>query len=116
MCIFKNREEIRDKFLYQLREFQNISSKKLLNSEALLCYSSGLKLAANDLLKKIYPCNMKWLAELFGDLFLQIGLISMEETDKEVLSHVADVDRLQVRGFQPLVTKCYNFFFTIVWK
>ena len=46
---------------------------------------------------------MNWLAKLFGDLFLQIGLIAMEETDKEVLSHVADVDRLQVRGFEPLL-------------
>ena len=54
MRIFKNREGIRDNFLYQLREFQNVSSKKLLNSEELSRYSSGMKLAANGLLKKIY--------------------------------------------------------------
>jgi len=46
-------------------------------------------------METLLECNILWFVEFFVDLLLQIGLVPLEETDKDILSSVADRDRLQ---------------------
>ena len=50
------------------------------------------------MIQGLLPGNFDWFSGLFTDLLLQIGLVAVEETDKDVLKQVADKDRLKVRG------------------
>ena len=44
----------------------------------------------------LLPSNISWFAEYFCELLMQIGLVPMQETDKNILKHVVDKDRFQV--------------------
>lgn len=91
--MYRNREESRDTFLRSLRLFQdlrgNFGVSKAGHMESLQSTSRGM-------LAKLFPSNLWWFAEFFCDLLLQLGLVPMEETDKEVLKKISDIDRLQV--------------------
>lgn len=92
--LFKEREELRDSFLYQLRAFQEVRGKLMGNEESDNIVNS-IKKEARDMMKNISPGNIDWFANLFRDLLLQIGLLPVGETDSEVLRHVTDKKRLQ---------------------
>ena len=47
--------------------------------------------------QRLLPGNIAWFAEYFCELLCQIGLVPMQETDKEIVKHVGDKDRLKVR-------------------
>ena len=93
--LFNNREESRDKFMFQLRAFQEIRGTVLDPSQADV-YISEMKTGCREMMNGLLPGNIAWFAGLFSDLLLQIGLVAMEETDKEVLKRVTDKDRLKV--------------------
>ena len=95
--LFNNREESRDKFMFQLRAFQEIRGTVLDPAQADV-YISDIKVACREMMHGLLPGNMGWFAGLFSNLLLQIGLVAVEETDKDVLKQVADKDRLKVRG------------------
>jgi hypothetical protein len=92
-ALYKNREESRDAFLYQLRFFQNIRGRVLDTSE-LEASLGKIKRSAGNVVKGVDVPNMHWFAQFFSELLLQIGLVPMEETDKELLQ-ITDKDKLQ---------------------
>lgn len=93
--MFKEREGLRDTFLYQLRAFQDVRGRLLEDDEAEKNISS-LKYASREMLLNISPDNMVWFVIFFCDLLLQIGLSPISETDSEVLKQIGDKKRLQV--------------------
>ncbi len=92
--LFKEREELRDSFLYQLRAFQEVRGKLMGNEESDNIINS-IKREARDMMKNVSPGNIEWFVNLFCDLLLQIGILPVGETDSEVLRHVTDKKRLQ---------------------
>jgi hypothetical protein len=90
---YKNREESRDAFLYQLRFFQNVRGR-VLNSSELESTITKLRENARSVIQGIHNSNMHWFAQFFCDLLLQLGLVPMEETDKDLLK-ITDQDKLQ---------------------
>jgi hypothetical protein len=95
MEIYKNREESRDAFLYQLRAFMNVRGKMLHDHEAERAMDR-IRLESRNVMNGVLRDNLVWFAQFFCDLLLQIGLAPMQETDKELLN-IADKDKLQVR-------------------
>ena len=93
--LFNNREESRDKFMFQLRAFQEIRGTVLDPTQANV-YISDIEIACREMIQGLLPGNFDWFSGLFTDLLLQIGLVAVEETDKNVLKQVADKDRLKV--------------------
>lgn len=96
LAIYKNREESRDAFLYQLRAFQNIRGKVVDATQAERSIDR-IRKASKSVMQGLLKSNMFWFAQLFCDLLVQIGLVPMEETDKELLN-IANKDKLQVRS------------------
>jgi hypothetical protein len=92
--LFKEREELRDSFLYQLRAFQEVRGK-LMDNEQLDNSINSIKREARDMMKNVSPGNIEWFVNFFCDLLLQIGLLPVGETDSEVLRHVTDKKRLE---------------------
>mmetsp|Transcript_2321 Transcript_2321/g.3443 ORF Transcript_2321/g.3443 Transcript_2321/m.3443 type:complete len:1050 (+) Transcript_2321:64-3213(+) len=92
-ALYKNREESRDAFLYQLRNFQNIRGK-VLDLAELESSLVTIRRSAQNVIQGIQVANMHWFAEIFFDLLLQIGLIPMEETDKDLLK-ITNKEKLQ---------------------
>ena len=92
--LFKQREELRDSFLYQLRAFQEVRGKLMGNEESENIINS-IKREARDMIKNASSGNIDWFVNLFCDLLLQIGLLPVGETDSEVLRHITDKKRLQ---------------------
>jgi hypothetical protein len=93
--MFKEREGLRDTFLYQLRAFQDVRGRLLEDDEAEKNISS-LKYASREMLLNISPDNIMWFVNFFCDLLLQVGLSPISETDSEVLKQIGDKKRLQV--------------------
>jgi hypothetical protein len=93
--MFKEREGLRDTFLYQLRAFQDVRGRLLEDDEAEKNISS-LKYASREMLLNISSDNIMWFVNFFCDLLLQIGLSPISETDSEVLKQIGDKKRLQV--------------------
>jgi hypothetical protein len=94
--MYKNREETRDAFLYQVRSFMSTKGR-VLKPEELEKTQDRLQAESRNILSGVLSGNMGWFADFFCDLLLQIGLSPVEETDQELLN-IADRDRLQVRG------------------
>ena len=93
--MFKEREGLRDTFLYQLRAFQDVRGRLLEDDEAEKNISS-LKYASREMLLNISSDNIMWFVNFFCDLLLQIGLSPISETDSDVLKQIGDKKRLQV--------------------
>ena len=93
--MYKNREETRDAFLYQLRSFMSTKGR-MLKPEELERTQEQLKDESKKIIWNVLSGNMGWFSHFFCDLLLQIGLSLVEETDQELLN-IADRERLQVR-------------------
>jgi hypothetical protein len=93
LALYKNREESRDAFLYQLRYFQNVRGR-VLDTAELESSMVRLQQAARKVIEGVDGVNMHWFAKFFCTMLLQIGLVPMEETDKDLLN-IADKDKLQ---------------------
>jgi hypothetical protein len=94
VTMYKNREETRDAFLYQVRSFMSTKGR-VLKPEELEKTQDRLQVESKKILSGVLSGNMGWFADFFCDLLLQIGLSPVEETDQELLN-IADRDRLQV--------------------
>jgi hypothetical protein len=92
--LYKNREESRDAFLYQLRHFQNVRGRGVMDTTDLESALGKIRRSARNVISGVHVPNMHWFAEFFSDLLLQIGLVPMEETDKDLLK-ITDKDKLQ---------------------
>jgi hypothetical protein len=92
--LFKEREDLRDAFLYQLRAFQDVRGR-LMEHEQVEKNIDSLRFASREMLTNVSPGNTIWFANLFCDLLVQVGLIPISETDSEVLK-IGDKKRLQV--------------------
>jgi hypothetical protein len=92
--VYRNREESRDAFLYQLRAFQNIRGTVVDATQAERSVDR-IRVVSRNLIQGLLKSNMCWFAQLFCELLMQIGLVPMEETDKELLN-IASKDKLQV--------------------
>ena len=97
--LFKEREELRDSFLYQLRAFQDVRGR-LMEHELAEKNIGSLKYASREMLMNLSPGNALWFVNFFCDLLLQIGLSPISETDSEVLKQIGDKKRLQVSCIQ----------------
>lgn len=93
--IYKNREESRDAFLYQLRAFLNVRGKVLDTVQANKSIQR-IRSSSRMVVGGVMSGNMQWFAQFYCDLLLQVGLVPLEETDKELLD-IASKDKLQVR-------------------
>lgn len=102
VAIYKNREESRDAFLYQLRAFQNVRGKVLDAVQAERSIDR-IRAASKNVIHGLLKTNMPWFTQMFCDLLVQIGLVPMEETDKELLN-ITDKDKLQVSPFLSMST------------
>jgi len=92
--LYANREEARDVFLNQLRNFQDL--KSMIDDSNLHQYNDNLKRNIMSLLVNLNSGNVVWFVEFFCDMLLQIGAVSsFKETDEEVLSNSKDKDRIQ---------------------
>ena len=85
--LFTNREESRDKFMYQLRAFQEIRGTVVDPSQADM-YFGDIKMACREMLHGLMPGNMFWFAEYFCDLLLQIGLVPVSSCSYLMVSIV----------------------------
>lgn len=92
-AIYANREATRDAFLYQLRSFLSVRGKVLDAAQvdkALL----SIQRSSRSVIEGLVETNLTWFSHFFVDLLLQIGLVPLQETDKELLQ-IADKDKLQ---------------------
>ena len=92
-AMYKNREETRDAFLYQLRSFLNVRGK-IVNTAQSDKSIEKLRTAARSVVDGVLDSNLPWFADFFCDMLLQIGLIPPEETDRDLLK-IADKTKLQ---------------------
>lgn len=92
-ALYKNREESRDAFLYQLRAFLSVRGKVVDSMQADKAIGK-IKSSSRVVVDGLSHVNVSWFAEFFIDLLLQIGLVPLEETDKDLLN-IADKDKLQ---------------------
>jgi hypothetical protein len=95
MAVYKNREQSRDTFLYQLRAYMNIKGKGF-QAQNMEKARGRLQEESRKITNGLFIVNMPWFAEFVCDLLLQVGLSPVEETDQELLS-IADKGKLQVR-------------------
>jgi hypothetical protein len=93
-ALYQNREERRDAFLYQLRSFLSIRGRVLDVVQASKMLES-VQAESRNVLNGVLSANMAWFTQFFCDLLLQIGLVPLEETDKDLLK-IADRETLQV--------------------
>ena len=93
--LFKEREALRDSFLYQLRAFQDVRGK-LMEHEQAEKKMEQIRNASREMLNNLSPGNALWFVNFFCDLLLQVGLVPISETDSEVLKQIGDTSRLQV--------------------
>jgi hypothetical protein len=93
--IYKEREELRDSFLFQLRGFQDIRGR-LMEQEQVEKSIVSLQHASREILSNVSPGNTFWFVNFVCDLLLQTGLAPISETDSEVLRQIGDKKRLQV--------------------
>jgi len=91
---FKEREELRDSFVRQLRSFQDVRGKLMEHEQAEKCISS-IRYESREMLKKMSSGNILWFVNFFCDLLCQIGNTPISETDSEVLKQIGDKKRLQ---------------------
>jgi len=93
--LYKNREAVRDAFLYQLRSFLNVRGKVVDVASADEAISR-IKSSSRDVVNLILDTNLPWFTEFFCDILVQIGLVPLEETDADVLKIASnDQDKLQ---------------------
>jgi len=106
LALYKNREESRDAFLYQLRSFLNVRGKLL---DALQAQKSIQRIRSSSrvVLDDVMNINMPGFAQFLCELLLQVGLVPLEETDKDLLN-IASKDKLQV-GFECCRAYCRWF-------
>lgn len=93
--IFREREELRDSFLFQLRTFQDIRGR-LMGQAQIEKSIVSLQFASKQILSSVSPGNKLWFVNFVCDLLLQTGLAPVSETDSEVLRQIGDKKRLQV--------------------
>jgi hypothetical protein len=91
--LYMNREASRDAFLYQLRSFLSVRGKVLDASKVEKSLLS-IQRSSRSVIEGLMETNHTWFSSLFVDLLLQIGLVPLQETDKELLQ-IADKDKLQ---------------------
>jgi hypothetical protein len=91
--VYQNREISRDAFLYQLRAFLSVRGK-VVDASRVTKAIGVVKQSSRTVVQGLLDANLFWFSEFFCDLLLQIGLVPLEETDKELLS-IADMDKLQ---------------------
>ena len=91
---FKEREELRDSFVRQLRSFQDVRGKLMEHEQAEKCINS-IRYESREMLKKMSSGNILWFVNFFCDLLCQIGNTPISETDSEVLKQIGDKKRLQ---------------------
>ena len=94
MQLYKNREESRDAFLYQLRAFLNVRGKMLDTVQAQKAIQK-IRTSSRVVVDGIMSVNLPWFTQFFCELLLQVGLVPFEETDKELLD-IAGKEKLQV--------------------
>jgi hypothetical protein len=104
VAMYKNREETRDAFLFQLRSFLNVKGK-VLDAVKAKHSMERIQNCFRTVLEGIMGSNLPWFAQFFCELLLQVGLTPVEETDKELIS-IAGKEKLQV-SLQP--TRCHLF-------
>jgi hypothetical protein len=95
MAVYKNREQSRDAFLYQLRSYMNEKGKGF-QAQDMETAKERLREESRRITSSLFTVNMPWFAQFFCDLLLQVGLSPVEETDQELLN-IANKEKLQVR-------------------
>ena len=107
--LFKEREELRDSFLFQLRAFQDVRGR-LMEEDVSSKIISNIEMESRKMVQNVAAGNIEWFVNFFCDLLLQIGLVPIGETDSDVLRQVADQKRLQVRFlyclYLPVICNC----------
>ena len=92
-ALYKNRETTRDAFIYQLRTFLNVRGKVVDASQTRKTIQM-IQQSSRSVVADLMEANLLWFSEFFCDLLLQIGLVPVQETDKDILS-IADKEKLQ---------------------
>lgn len=92
-AVYKNREETRDAFLYQLRAFLNVKGTMVDAAQANRAIQK-IRQSSRVIVNALMDSNLTWFAEFFCDILLQIGHVPIQETDTELL-RIIDKDKLQ---------------------
>jgi hypothetical protein len=89
---YKNREDTRDAFLYQLRAFLN-ERGKMVDAKQSRSAMEKMKHSAYGIVSDVTESNMSWLAEFFTEMLVRLGNIPLQETDSDVLT-IVDQEKL----------------------
>lgn len=89
VALYKNREETRDAFVSHLRRFYHQGTVHTSTTSV-----ERIRPAVRAVMDPLWDDNLPWLAELFTDLLLQLGLVPVQETDREVLK-MASQEKVQ---------------------
>lgn len=113
-AVYKNREETRDAFLYQLRAFLNVKETFVDAAEANRAIQK-IRQSSRVVVNGLMDSNLSWFAEFVCDMLLQIGYVPIQETDAELL-RIIDKDKLQKlhRRFSSKATRTDRSMKTIV--
>ena len=92
---YKNREESRDAFLYQLRAFLHARGTLVDSTQANRAIQN-VRQSSHLVVRALMDVNQPWFAEFFCEMLLQIGNVPIQETDQDLLKIMdADQDKLQ---------------------
>ena len=92
---YNNREECRDAFLYQLRAFLH-ARDSLVDSVQAHRAMLKVKQSSRLVIQALLDSNQPWFAEFFCEMLLQIGNVTIQETDQDLLKIMdANPDKLQ---------------------
>lgn len=91
--LYKNREETRDAFLFQLRSFLNVKGKIMDHTQSEKAIDK-IRRGARILIDGVKDVNRVWFATFFTDMLLQLGLVPLQEMDQDILK-IDDKDKVQ---------------------
>lgn len=90
---YKNREESRDAFLYQLRAFLHVKGTMVDAAQANRAIQK-IRQSSRVVVDGLIDSNLSWFAEFFCDMLQQIGHVPIQETDADLL-RIIDKEKLQ---------------------
>ncbi|GKY96316.1 hypothetical protein MPSEU_000591300 [Mayamaea pseudoterrestris] len=95
---YKNREETRDRFLYNLRAFLSVRNKEFDN-KLVDAARERVKAEARTTIDLLLDSNLDWFCNFFCQFLLQIGLVPLEESDQDIqnLTSQAKLSKLHQR-------------------
>lgn len=104
-AIYKNREDCRDSFYYQLRSFFQVKVS-MVDATHLNRVMHQIRQSSRTIIHDLMESNVTWFVEFFCEMLLNIGHLPIQETDTELL-YLVEKDKLK-KLHQRLSTRTVN--------